>query len=105
MWNLGQIHHEHIVGDGLSECYRKLEARLLELFRVQYAVHRYNVRLLVGHLYTYSSLSRHRGNDADAQCSEAQSYVVFKVFDARNLHSRCRSDLVKGDGGPHGGSY
>ena len=65
---LGQIHHEHLVGNGLSECHRQVEGCFLELLAGQDRTHGYDVRVRVWHFDTDGTLARNRCDDTDTQC-------------------------------------
>ena len=102
--NLRQIHHEHLVGDGLAQCDRQLHLGFLELLGVQDALHAHDVRLGIRHLDTDGSLARDRSDDTDTQGSEAQGDIILQVLDLGDAHTLGRLNLVEGDGRTHGGT-
>ena len=51
--------------------------------------------MLVRHLYSDSSLSRHGGNDTYTLSCKAERNVIFKVLYLRNANAWCGSNLVK----------
>ncbi|CAI8334553.1 MAG: Uncharacterised protein [Flavobacteriia bacterium] len=70
-----------------------------ELFGGQYRPHGHHFGLGVGHLNTDGSAPGYGRNDSYALRTQAQSNVVFKVFDLRDADPGCRDDLVQGDRG------
>ena len=102
--NLRQIHHEHLVGDGLTQRDRQLHLGFLELLGVQDALHAHDVRLGIRHLDTDGSLARDRSDDTDTQGSEAQGDIILQVLDLGDAHTLGRLNLVEGDGRAHGGT-
>ena len=103
MRNLGQIHHEHVVGNRLSECQRQFHRGLLELSGVQDAFHRDDACLGVRHFDTDGALAGDRCNDTDAECREAQGDIIFQVADLGYTHTFGRCEFVERDGGAYGG--
>ena len=99
--NLGQIHHEHLVGDGFTQCDRQFHLGFLEFLRVQNALHAHDVRLGVRYLDTDGSLAWDRGDDTYTQCCEAQGDVILQVLDLRDAHALGRLNLIEGDGRSH----
>ena len=102
--NLRQIHHEHLVGDGLAQCDRQLHLGFLELLGVQDALHAHDVCLGIRHLDTDGSLARDRSDDTDTQGSEAQGDIILQVLDLGDAHTLSRLNLVESDGRTHGGT-
>ena len=102
--NLRQIHHEHLVGDGLTQCDRQFHLGFLELLGVQNALHAHDVRLGIRHLDTDGSLARDRSDDTDTQGSEAQGDIILQVLDFGDAHTLGRLNLIEGDGRTHGGT-
>ena len=104
MRNLRQIHHEHLVGDGLAQRDRQLHLGFLELLGVQDALHAHDVCLGIRHLDTDGSLARDRSDDTDTQGSEAQGDIILQVLDLGDAHTLGRLNLVESDGRAHGGT-
>ena len=102
--NLRQIHHEHLVGDGLTQRNRQFHLGFLELLGVEDALHAHDVRLGIRHLDTDGSLARDRSDDTDTQGSEAQGDIILQVLDLGDAHTLGRLNLVEGDGRTHGGT-
>ena len=102
--NLRQIHHEHLVGDGLAQCDRQFHLGFLELLGVQDALHAHDVCLGIRHLDTDGSLARDRSDDTDTQGSEAQGDIILQVLDLGDAHTLSRLNLVESDGRTHGGT-
>ena len=102
--NLRQIHHEHLVGDGLTQRDRQLHLGFLELLGVQDALHAHDVCLGIRHLDTDGSLARDRSDDTDTQGSEAQGDIILQVLDLGDAHTLSRLNLVESDGRTHGGT-
>ena len=102
--NLRQIHHEHLVGDGLAQRDRQLHLGFLELLGVQDALHAHDVCLGIRHLDTDGSLARDRSDDTDTQGSEAQGDIILQVLDLGDAHTLGRLNLVESDGRAHGGT-
>ena len=102
--NLRQIHHEHLVGDGLTQRDRQLHLGFLELLGVQDALHAHDVCLGIRHLDTDGSLARDRSDDTDTQGSEAQGDIILQVLDLGDAHTLGRLNLVESDGRAHGGT-
>ena len=102
--NLRQIHHEHLVGDGLTQRDRQFHLGFLELLGVQDALHAHDVCLGIRHLDTDGSLARDRSDDTDTQGSEAQGDIILQVLDLGDAHTLGRLNLVEGDGRTHGGT-
>ena len=102
--NLRQIHHEHFVGDGLTQRDRQFHLGFLELLGVQDALHAHDVCLGIRHLDTDGSLARDRSDDTDTQGSEAQGDIILQVLDLGDAHTLGRLNLVEGDGRTHGGT-
>ena len=102
--NLRQIHHEHLVGDGLAQSDRQFHLGFLELLGVQDALHAHDVCLGIRHLDTDGSLARDRSDDTDTQGSEAQGDIILQVLDLGDAHTLGRLNLVEGDGRTHGGT-
>ena len=98
MRNLRKVCHEHLVGDGFSEYDRQVVLRLLELLRVQDALHRHVMALLVWHLNTDSALARYRRNDTHAESRKAQRDVCLQTANLGDADTFSRSDLVERDG-------
>ena len=91
---LGQIHHEHLVGNGLSECHRQVEGCFLELLAGQDRTHGYDVRVRVWHFDTDGTLARNRCDDTDTQCRKTQGDVVLQVTDFRDTYPFRRRNLI-----------
>ena len=102
--NLRQIHHEHLVGDGLAQRDRQLHLGFLELLGVQNALHAHDVCLGIRHLDTDGSLARDRSDYTDTQGSEAQGDIILQVLDLGDAHTLGRLNLVESDGRAHGGT-
>ena len=102
--NLRQIHHEHLVGDGLTQRDRQFHLGFLELLGVQDALHAHDVCLGIRHLDTDGSLARDRSDDTDTQGSEAQGDIILQVLDLGDAHTLGRLNLVESDGRTHGGT-
>ena len=102
--NLRQIHHEHLVGDGLTQRDRQLHLGFLELLGVQDALHAHDVCLGIRHLDTDGSLARDWSDDTDTQGSEAQGDIILQVLDLGDAHTLGRLNLVESDGRAHGGT-
>ena len=102
--NLRQIHHEHLVGDGLTQRDRQLHLGFLELLGVQDALHAHDVCLGIRHLDTDGSFARDRSDDTDTQGSEAQGDIILQVLDLGDAHTLSRLNLVESDGRAHGGT-
>ena len=102
--NLRQIHHEHLVGDGLAQRDRQLHLGFLELLGVQDALHAHDVCLGIRHLDTDGSLARDRSDYTDTQGSEAQGDIILQVLDLGDAHTLGRLNLVESDGRAHGGT-
>ena len=102
--NLRQIHHEHLVGDSLTQRDRQLHLGFLELLGVQDALHAHDVCLGIRHLDTDGSLARDRCDDTDTQGSEAQGDIILQVLDLGDAHTLGRLNLVESDGRAHGGT-
>ena len=102
--NLRQIHHEHLVGDGLAQRDRQLHLGFLELLGVQDALHAHDVRLGIRHLDTDGSLARDRSDDTDTQGCEAQGDIILQVLDLGDAHTLSRLNLVESDGRAHCGT-
>ena len=65
--DLGQIHHEHIIGNGLTQCDRQIHGSLAEPFRVENTLHGDNLWFGIRYLNTDRSLTGNRSNDTDSQ--------------------------------------
>ena len=102
--NLRQIHHEHLVGDGLTQRDRQLHLGFLELLGVQNTLHAHDIRLGIRYLDTDGSLARDRSDDTDTQGSEAQGDIILQVLDLGDAHTLGRLNLVESDGRAHGGT-
>ena len=102
--NLRQIHHEHLVGDGLTQRDRQFHLGFLELLGVQNALHAHDVCLGIRHLDTDGSLARDWSDDTDTQGSEAQGDIILQVLDLGDAHTLGRLNLVESDGRAHGGT-
>ena len=94
MRHLGQIHHEHLVRDGLAERHRQFESALLEFLTVQDALHRDYLRLGIRHLDTYCALAGNRGYNTYAESREREGYIVLQVADLGDTHARRRRDFI-----------
>ena len=103
MGNLGQVGHEHLVGDGLTQGDGQLHRCFAEAFGVEHRLHRDNLRLGVRHLDTDGSLTRDGCDDTNAQSRQTQGDVVFEVANLRDAHTLGGCYLVERDGGSHGG--
>ena len=101
MRSLCQIHHEHLVGDSLTQRYRKLVSTLLKLLASQHRAHRNDFRTRVRHFYTYRTFSRYRGNYTYSQCRKAQRYIILQISDFRYSHALSRSNLIQRHRRPH----
>ena len=92
---LGEVDHEHLVRDCLTECHRERHLRCLELLRVEHALHGDDLRLLVWHLNTYRSLTGDRRDDTDTQGSKTQSDIRLKAAYLTDSHTLGRRDLIE----------
>ena len=101
--HLGEIHHEHLVGDGLSQGYGEFEGGFLEFPRIEDALHRHDARVLVGHFDTDGALAGDGRYDADAERGERQGYIVLEVADFVDAHAGGGGHFVEGNGGADGG--
>ena len=93
--HLGQIHHEHLVRDGLTQGDGQLIGRFLELLAADDALPRHDFGVRVGHLDTDGTLARYGRYDTDAQCREAQGDVVLQSAYFRDAHALFGSNLVE----------
>ena len=100
---LGQVEHEHLVGDGLAHGAGQVHRGLLEFLRVQNALHRHDALLGVGHLYADGALAGDGGYDAYAQRLQVQRDVVFQSTYLRDAHAWGGFQLIERDGGAYGG--
>ena len=78
--HFGQVDHKALVRDGFAQSNGELVVRLLEFLRVEDALHRHNLRLLVGHFNTDGVLAGNGGDDANAQGRKAERDVVLQVL-------------------------
>ena len=100
---LGQIEHEHLVGDCLTDGTGKFHLRLLELLRVQDRFHRDGRGFGVWHLDTHRTLTRHGGDDTDAEGGQRQGDIVLQVLHLLDADTLGQRDLVEGDRRTDGG--
>ena len=103
--HLCEVSNVDIVGDGLSERYRQVILTLFKLTRVENALHRHDVLLLVRHLYTYRSFARYRSYNTNAESAKAEGDIVFKVTNFRDAHALGRCHLIERDGGAYSCFY
>ena len=103
MGSLGEVEHEHLVGDGLTHGTGQVHRCLLELLRVQNTLHRHDVLLLVRNLDTDGTLAGNRGNDTDAESLQREGDVILQITDFRDTYPLCRCNFVERDGGAYGG--
>ena len=59
----------------------------MKLFASKYGTYRYCPGHTIGHFDTYCAFTGYRGYDADAECREAQGYVVFEIFNLSYAHT------------------
>ena len=71
MGHLGQVHHEHFVGDSLTQGDGQLVGRSLELLAADNALPRHDFGIRIGHFNANGTLARYRRDDTDAQRREA----------------------------------
>ena len=100
--HLGEVNHEDLVGDCLAKGYGQVVCRFLKLFAVEDALHRDDVRVLVGNFNTNCSLTGYRRDDADPECAQAECDVVFEILDFVDAHALCRGYLIERHGGADG---
>ena len=100
-----EVGHEHLVGNGFTEHDGQVELGVLKPLRIENALHRHVVALLVWHLDAYCSLTGNWGYDAHSECREAQCDVVFEVSDFCYAYAFGRGYLIQSYGGPDGGLY
>ena len=98
MRNLSQIGHINLIGNGLSERDGQVHFSLLELLRIENALHRNDVRLFIGYFDTDRSFAGNRGNDSDSKCGKTQSYVIFEIANLVDANAFGRGNLIKGNG-------
>ena len=94
----GQVEHEHLVGNRLTDGTGEFHLRLLEFLRVKYRFHRHNRRFSIRNLNTDSALARNRGDDTDAKGREAQGDIILEGAHLGNTDTGRQRDLVKRDG-------
>ena len=98
MWSLGEVEHEDLVSNSLTNGTRQLHRWFLEFLGVEDRTHGYRSRLGVRNLDTDGALARDRRNDTNAQSRQRQGNVVLQVTDAWDTHAWGWSNLVKRDG-------
>ena len=100
MGHFGQVRDIGLIGNGLPNDDRKCMIGFGELFGGQHRPHGHHFGLGVGHLDTDGTAPGYGRNDAYALCTQAQSNIVFEIFDLRDADPGCRDDLVQGNCGP-----
>lgn len=101
--HLGEVDHEHFVGDGLAEGDGEFVLGLAELLGVDDALHGDDLWAGVGDFDTDGAFAGNGGDDADAEGGEAEGDVVLEVADLGDADAGGGGDLVEGDGGTDGG--
>ena len=100
---LGQVNHEHIIRNGLTQSNGQIHGCLAEPLGVQDTLHRDNLRFLVGYLDTYGSLTRNWCNDTNTQGTQTQGDIILQIADSGDAHTFCWSDLIECNGRTDGG--
>ena len=98
MRHFGEIGHENLVGNGLSEGHRQLHFRVAVDVAVENRTHRHNLRIFVGDFDADGAFGRNRRDDADAFGCKLELEVVAEAADRARAHTFCRNDFIEGYG-------
>ena len=103
MGNLGQIDHEHLVGDGFAYGNGQIHGGFLETLGVEDTLHRHDVWFGIGHFNTDGALAGDRSYDTNTQSGKTQGDVVFQITYLGDTHALGRCDFIERDGWSHRG--
>ena len=93
---LREVEHKDLVRDRSSIGNRQFHLRLfLEAFGGDNRVHRHHLRLLVRHLYTDGSLTRHRRDDTDSRRAQRQHDIILQRLNLRYADTCLRHYLIE----------
>ena len=95
MRHLAQINHENLIGNRLTQSYRQIISRLLELLATDDTLSGNNLRIGVRYFNTDCSFSRNRRNDTNTQCRKAESDIIFQTTNLGNTNPLLGGNFIQ----------